>query len=102
MELFPFGDCLVSCNLNFEFVCCYLQVEYLPISSMEKAQKVMEEFLEIWNEALAKRSLPGKFVNIDLNFGEFGLGDIYTPQHTAVRYALVMAHMIATVQAVRG
>ncbi|ANM61986.1 TATA-binding related factor (TRF) of subunit 20 of Mediator complex [Arabidopsis thaliana] len=79
-----------------------MEVEYLPISSMEKAQKVMEEFLEIWNEALAKRSLPGKFVNIDLNFGEFGLGDIYTPQHTAVRYALVMAHMIATVQAVRG
>ncbi|XP_010510672.1 PREDICTED: mediator of RNA polymerase II transcription subunit 20a [Camelina sativa] len=69
---------------------------------MEKSRKVMEEFLEIWHEALSKRSLPGKFVNIDLNFGEFGLGDNYTPQHTAVRYALVMAHMIATVQAVRG
>lgn len=79
-----------------------LQVEYLPISSMEKARKVMEEFLEIWHEALSKRSLPGKFVNIELNFGEFGLADNYTPQHTAVRYAIVMAHMIATVQAVRG
>ena len=84
-------------------MCVSLQVEYLPISSMEIARKVMEEFLEIWNEALAKRSLPGKFVNKDLNFGEFGLGDNYTPQHTAVRnYALVMAHMIATVQAVSG
>lgn len=77
-------------------------MEYLPISSIEKARKVMEEFLEMWHEALSKRSLPGKFVNIDLNFAEFGLTDSYTPQHTAVRYALVMAQMIATVQAVRG
>lgn len=81
---------------------CVIQVEYLPISSIEKARKVMEEFLEMWHEALSKRSLPGKFVNIELSFGEFGLADNYTPQHTAVRYALVMAHMIATVQAVRG
>ncbi|EOA26414.1 hypothetical protein CARUB_v10024033mg [Capsella rubella] len=79
-----------------------MEVDYLPISSIKTANKLMEEFMEIWHEALAKRSLPGKFVNIDINFEEYGLGDIYTPQHTAVRYALVMAHMIATVQAVRG
>ncbi|CAA7027282.1 unnamed protein product [Microthlaspi erraticum] len=79
-----------------------MEVEYLPISSMEKARKVMEEFMEIWHEAMSKRSLPGKFGNIELNFAEFGLADTYTPQHTAVRYAHVMAHMIATVQAVRG
>ncbi|KFK32325.1 hypothetical protein AALP_AA6G227300 [Arabis alpina] len=79
-----------------------MEVEYLPISSIEKARKVMEEFLEMWHEALSKRSLPGRFVNIDINFGEFGLADSYTPQHTAVRYAHVMAHLIATVQAVRG
>lgn len=78
-------------------------MEYLPISSMEKARKVMEEFVEIWHEALSKRSLSGKFVNVELNFGEFGLADNYTPQHTGVQYAIVMAHMIATVQpAVRG
>ncbi|CAN7128120.1 mediator of RNA polymerase II transcription subunit 20a [Brassica rapa] len=80
-----------------------MEVEYLPISSMEKARKVMEEFVEIWHEALSKTSLSGKFVNIELNFGEFGLADTYTPQHTGVQYAIVMAHMIATVQpAARG
>ncbi|EOA28661.1 hypothetical protein CARUB_v10024884mg [Capsella rubella] len=79
-----------------------MEVDYLPISSIKTANKLMEEFMEIWHEALAKRSLPGKFVNIDINFEEYGLGDIYTPQHTAVHYALVMADMIATVQAARG
>ncbi|KAJ0238911.1 Mediator of RNA polymerase II transcription subunit 20a [Hirschfeldia incana] len=80
-----------------------MEVEYLPVSSMEKARKVMEEFVEIWHEALSKRSFSGKFVNVEVNFGEFGLGDNYTPQHTGVQYAIVMAHMIATVQpVVRG
>lgn len=64
---------------------------------------MMEEFVEIWHQALSKRSLSGKFVNSELNFGEFGLSDTYSPQHTGVQYALVMAHMIATVQpVVRG
>ncbi|CAN8247236.1 unnamed protein product [Cochlearia groenlandica] len=79
-----------------------MEVEYLPISSLDKAKKVMEEFVEMWDEALSKRSMTGKFVHMDVNFEEFGLGDSCTPQHTAVRYSFVMAHMIATVQAVRG
>ncbi|XP_010533034.1 PREDICTED: mediator of RNA polymerase II transcription subunit 20a-like isoform X2 [Tarenaya hassleriana] len=79
-----------------------MEVEYLPISSMEKARKVMGEFLEICREALSKRSLPGQFMYVEPNFGEFGLSDNYSPQHTAVQYAFVMAHMIATVQAVQS
>lgn len=82
-----------------------LQVEYLPISSMEKSRKIMEDFTRIWKETLAKRSLPGQFIPAEPNFSEFGLTDHYTSQHTAVQYATVMAQLIAsahTVPAVRN
>lgn len=81
---------------------CSMQVEYLPISSMEKARQIMGEFLEIWQEAVSKRSLPGQFMHIEPNFAEYGLADHYTSQHTAVQYATVMAQLIATVQAVQS
>ncbi|CAM8935627.1 hypothetical protein QQ045_014485 [Rhodiola kirilowii] len=79
-----------------------MEVEYLPISSLEKGRIIMDEFFDIWQEALSKRSLPGHFSLIDTNFSEFGLSDIYTPQHTAVQYACLMAQMIATVQSVQA
>ncbi|PON81620.1 Mediator complex, subunit Med [Trema orientale] len=76
-----------------------MEVEYLPISSMEKSRQMMEDFLEIWQDAVSKRSLPGHFMHIEPNFADFGLGDQYTSQHTAVQYAIVVAQVIATVQA---
>ncbi|KAK9948066.1 hypothetical protein M0R45_003655 [Rubus argutus] len=79
-----------------------MEVEYLPISSMEKARQMMEEFMDIWKQAVSKRTLPGHFVHMEPNFGEFGLGDQYSSQHTAVQYAAVMHQLIATVQAVSG
>lgn len=83
-------------------VACVVQVEYLPISSMEKARQVMEDFMDIWQQALSKRSLPGHFMHMEPNFAEYGLADQYTSQHTAVQYATVMAQLIATVQAVQA
>ncbi|XP_041003739.1 mediator of RNA polymerase II transcription subunit 20a-like [Juglans microcarpa x Juglans regia] len=79
-----------------------MEVEYLPISSMEKGRQVMEEFVDIWQEALSKRSLPGHFVHIEPTFADYGLADSYTSQHSAVQYATVMAQLIATVQAVQS
>ena len=58
----------------------------------------MEEFLEIWRETLSKKSLPGQFMHMESNYTEYGLSDHYTPQHTAVQYATVLAQLIATVQ----
>ncbi|XP_038724860.1 mediator of RNA polymerase II transcription subunit 20a-like isoform X1 [Tripterygium wilfordii] len=75
-----------------------MEVEYLPISSMEKSRQIMEEFIDIWQEAVSKRSLPGHFMHIEPNFSEYGLLDHYTSQHTAIQYATVMAQLIATVQ----
>ncbi|XP_059634758.1 mediator of RNA polymerase II transcription subunit 20a-like [Cornus florida] len=79
-----------------------MEMEYLPISSLDKSRQIMEEFSDIWQEALSKRSLPGHFTHIDTNFSEFGLADHYTPQHTAVQYATIMAQLIATAQSVRN
>ncbi|XP_021276962.1 mediator of RNA polymerase II transcription subunit 20a-like isoform X1 [Herrania umbratica] len=75
------------------------QVEYLPISSLEKSRQLMEEFVDIWQDAVSKRSLPGHFLHIEPNFSDYGLADHYTSQHTAVQYAHVMAQLIASVQA---
>ncbi|KAJ0030665.1 hypothetical protein Pint_13477 [Pistacia integerrima] len=75
-----------------------MEVEYLPISSIEKSRQIMEEFLQIWQEALSKRSLPGQFMHMEPNFTEYGLPEPYTSQHTAVQYATVMAQLIASVQ----
>lgn len=58
----------------------------------------MEEFIEIWREVLSKKSLPGHFMRAEPNFKEYGLGDTYTPQHTAVQYAAALAQLIASVQ----
>ncbi|XP_009361691.1 mediator of RNA polymerase II transcription subunit 20a isoform X3 [Pyrus x bretschneideri] len=76
------------------------KLEYLPISSMEKVRQVMEEFMDIWQQALSKRSLLGHFMHVEPNFSEYGL-DQCTSQHTAVQYAAIMAQLIAIVQAVQ-
>jgi len=72
-----------------------LKVEYLPLSSMDKSRQVMEEFVDIWQEAISKRSLPGHFMHMEPNFVGYGLSD---------HYATVMAQLIATqsVQAARN
>ncbi|KAM7513044.1 hypothetical protein LguiB_011919 [Lonicera macranthoides] len=75
-----------------------MEIEYLPISSWEKSQQIMGEFYDIWQEALSRSSLPGRFAHTLPNFAEFGLGDQYTPQHTSVQYATIMAQMIASAQ----
>ncbi|XP_010261925.1 PREDICTED: mediator of RNA polymerase II transcription subunit 20a-like [Nelumbo nucifera] len=75
-----------------------MEVEYLPISSLDKSRQIMEDFVDIWQETVSKRSLPGHFMHIEPNFAEYGLSDHYTSQHTAVQYAIVMAQLIASVR----
>ena len=73
-----------------------MKVEYLPISSIEKGRPIMEEFVDMWQETISKRSLPGHFLHIEPNFAEYGLFDHYSPQHTALQYASVVLQLIAT------
>lgn len=71
-------------------------MEYLPLSSIDKSHKVMEEFYEVWQEAVASKSLAGHFINTEVKFSEYGLGDSYTPQHTAVLYGTCVVQVIAS------
>ncbi|WOL19319.1 hypothetical protein Cni_G28117 [Canna indica] len=77
-----------------------MEVEYLPLSSIEKSRQIMENFFDIWQETLAKKSLPGRFIIDDpnLNFMDYGLHDQYTPQHTALQYATCIAQLMAAVR----
>ncbi|XP_052182893.1 mediator of RNA polymerase II transcription subunit 20a-like isoform X2 [Diospyros lotus] len=78
-----------------------MEMEYLPISSLDKSRQMMEEFFDVCQEALSKRHLPGHFMHIEPNFAEYGLFDNYTSQHTAIQYATIMAQLIATAHAVQ-
>lgn len=73
-----------------------MEIEYLPISSLEKSRQIMEEFLDMWQEIVLKRSLPGRFMHVEPNFAEYGLRDHYTSQHTVVQYASITGHLIST------
>lgn len=73
-----------------------MEIEYLPISSLEKSKQIMEEFLDMWQEIVLKRTLLGRFVHVEPNFTEYGLRDHYTSQHTVVQYATVTGHLFST------
>ncbi|KAL4346254.1 hypothetical protein AHAS_Ahas11G0360000 [Arachis hypogaea] len=73
-----------------------IEIEYLPISSIEKAKPIMEEFLELWREVMSKKSLPGHFSQAEPHFAEYKLPDNYTSQHTAIQYAAALAQLIAS------
>ncbi|XP_078441597.1 TATA-binding related factor (TRF) of subunit 20 of Mediator complex isoform X2 [Wolffia australiana] len=73
-----------------------MEVEYLPLSSLEKSRQIMEDFIDIWQEVLSKRSLPGHFLHLEPSFAEYNLSDSYSPLHTTVQYAAVVAQLITT------
>jgi hypothetical protein len=75
-----------------------MQVEYHPLSSIEKSRAVMVDFFDIWQETLAKKSLPGRFIHVESNFSEFGLSDHYSYQHTAVQYAICLQQLMTAVR----
>jgi len=75
-----------------------MEIEYLPISSLENSKPIMEEFIEIWREVLSKKSLPGQFMRAEPIFADYGLSDNYTLQHIAVQYAAALPQLFASVQ----
>jgi len=75
-----------------------VQIEYLPISSVEKSKPIMEDFIDLWKEVVSKKSLAGQFIHTEPNYAEYGLSDNYTSQHTAVQYAAALAQLIQSSQ----
>ncbi|CAN6174493.1 unnamed protein product [Urochloa humidicola] len=72
-----------------------MEVEYYPLSSIEKSRAVMDDFFDVWQETVAKKSLPGHFIHVESNFSEYGLTDQYSFQHTAVQYATCLQQLMA-------
>ncbi|KAL9250653.1 Mediator of RNA polymerase II transcription subunit 20a-like protein [Drosera capensis] len=75
-----------------------MEVEYLPISSIEQSKQIMKEFLEMVQETLSNKSLPGQFTHTEPNFAEYALSNQYISQHAAIQYSTVMAQLIASSQ----
>ncbi|KAK9149198.1 hypothetical protein Scep_007955 [Stephania cephalantha] len=75
-----------------------MEVEYLPVSSIDKSRQILEEFFDMWQEIVSKKSLPGHFMHIEANFADYALLDHYTSQHTVVQYAAMMNQLLATVR----
>ncbi|PKA49582.1 Mediator of RNA polymerase II transcription subunit 20a [Apostasia shenzhenica] len=90
------GKCVPAMAENLRGI--MMEVEYLPLSSIEKSRPVLEEFFDMWQEALSKKSLPGHFMHIESNFADYGLQDRYSSQHTAVQYATCMIQLMAAVR----
>ncbi|XP_020582485.1 mediator of RNA polymerase II transcription subunit 20a-like isoform X2 [Phalaenopsis equestris] len=90
------GKCIPSTSEALRGI--MMEVEYLPLSSIDKSKKVLEDFFDIWQETISKKSLPGIFMHIESNFADYGLQDRYTSLHTAVQYATCMAQLIAAVR----
>ncbi|KAG6536366.1 mediator of RNA polymerase II transcription subunit 20a-like isoform X1 [Zingiber officinale] len=79
------GKCFRSAPENFRGI--VLEIEYLPLSSMEVCRPIMKEFFGILQEEFSKMSVPGHLINIEAHFERFGLQDYYTAQHTALQYS---------------
>ncbi|CAL5208831.1 unnamed protein product [Lathyrus oleraceus] len=71
-----------------------VEIEYMPISSIEIAKQIMEEFIGIWRGVVSTKALPGEFIGKEPNFVEYGLSDSYTWQHTAVQYVDALLELI--------
>ena len=72
-----------------------MQVEYVPVSSLEKTRALLQEFVDIWQDAIAKLSLNGKISVLEPHFSNYSLSDNYTWQHTAVQYITLMAFFLS-------
>ncbi|XP_074557896.1 mediator of RNA polymerase II transcription subunit 20a-like [Curcuma longa] len=87
------GKCVPSMSETLRGI--MMEVEYLPLSSIEKSRPIMEAFFDIWHETITKASLPGHFVISDSSFADYGLQDYYSPQHTSLQYATCIAQLMA-------
>ncbi|XP_008812785.2 mediator of RNA polymerase II transcription subunit 20a-like [Phoenix dactylifera] len=45
-----------------------MEVEYLPLSSIEKSRQILEDFFDIWQDIVNRRHWPGHFILIETKF----------------------------------
>ncbi|XP_024535707.1 mediator of RNA polymerase II transcription subunit 20a isoform X1 [Selaginella moellendorffii] len=76
----------------------FAQVEYSPVSSIEKTRQMMQEFVDLWQEAISAQSMSGRISLLEPNFAEYALSDTYTWQHTALQYIFLFAYFLSQSQ----
>ncbi len=89
LESVPYGASTFTSGI-WPF-CFYVQVEYMPVSSLEQSRAAVLEFMELWQEGV----ILGQFVALELNFTDFSLSDHYCWQHTALQYVSLMAFFLS-------
>lgn len=72
-----------------------MEVEYLPVSSLEKTRILLQEFVDLWQDVISKQSLNGKLMSLDPPWGDYSLPDNYSWQHTALQYISLMTHFMS-------
>eukprot|EP00897_Mesotaenium_endlicherianum_P009804 jgi/Mesen1/8852/ME000053S08258 len=88
------GKAVLSTSENIRGI--LLEVEYLAASSLKQAGGIFQEFVCLLQAVSTSTTLKGHFVPLETNYADYGLGDEYTPQHTALQYVLLSSHMMAS------
>ncbi|CAM6087466.1 unnamed protein product [Calypogeia fissa] len=73
-----------------------VEVEYLPVSSLEQTRLLLQEFVDLWQDVITAQSMLGRLVHLEPNFADYGLSDNYSWQHTSLQYVTLMVHFMSS------
>ncbi|BBN13784.1 mediator of RNA polymerase II transcription subunit 20 [Marchantia polymorpha subsp. ruderalis] len=71
-----------------------LEVEYVPVSSLEQTRLLLQEFVEMWQEVVTAQNMAGRFTPLEPNYSDYNLPDQYSWQHTALQYVNLMVYFL--------
>ncbi|KAL2623504.1 hypothetical protein R1flu_003709 [Riccia fluitans] len=73
-----------------------LEVEYVPVSSIEQTRILLQEFVELLQEVVAGQNMLGRFIHLEPNYTDYNLPDQYSWQHTALQYITLMVYFMSS------
>ncbi|KMZ69352.1 Mediator of RNA polymerase II transcription subunit 20b [Zostera marina] len=81
-------------SVSLRIKAVFMEIEYLPISSIKTAEPIMEGFISLLKLLMSQTGIPGNFVCHDPKYAEFELPDQYSSMHTALQYSYLMTQLI--------
>mmetsp|Transcript_21409 Transcript_21409/g.46962 ORF Transcript_21409/g.46962 Transcript_21409/m.46962 type:complete len:223 (-) Transcript_21409:54-722(-) len=78
--------------LNGKFAGIILEVEYSPVDHVDEADPLLAGFCETLHAALAP--LDGIFKPVKYTYKQFGLGPVYSGQHSTMQYLNLVAAVL--------
>ncbi|KAL3690662.1 hypothetical protein R1sor_004313 [Riccia sorocarpa] len=73
-----------------------LEVEYVPVSSIEQTRVLLQEFVDLVQEVVAGQNMLGRFIHLEPNYSDYNLQDQYGWQHTALQYITLMVYFMSS------